>query len=77
MLIKGRPTNPAAKLKPGAAGTHGDHELQPADIQALADIRWAARSNKDWATSDKLRDELAEKGWTVKDGKDSYQLSEI
>ena len=49
----------------------------PADIQALADIRWAARSNKDWATSDKLRDELAEKGWTVKDGKDSYQLSEI
>jgi cysteinyl-tRNA synthetase len=49
----------------------------PADIQALAEIRWAARSNKDWATSDKLRDELAEKGWTVKDGKDSYQLSEI
>ena len=49
----------------------------PADIQALAEIRWAARSNKDWATSDKLRDELAEKGWAMKDGKDSYQLSEI
>jgi cysteinyl-tRNA synthetase len=49
----------------------------PADIQTLADTRWAARSNKDWATSDKLRDELAAKGWAVKDGKDSYQLSEI
>lgn len=47
----------------------------PADIQALADTRWAARSNKDWATSDKLRDELAAKGWTMKDGKDSYELT--
>lgn len=49
----------------------------PPDIQQLADTRWTARSNKDWATSDKLRDELAAKGWSVKDGKDSYQLSEI
>lgn len=47
----------------------------PADIQQLADTRWAARSNKDWATSDKLRDELAAKGWTMKDGKDSYELT--
>jgi len=47
----------------------------PADIQTLADTRWAARSNKDWATSDKLRNELAEKGWTVKDSKDGYELS--
>jgi cysteinyl-tRNA synthetase len=49
----------------------------PADIQALAETRWASRSNKDWATSDKLRDELAEKGWAMKDGKDSYELSKI
>ncbi|MES2981656.1 MAG: cysteine--tRNA ligase [Verrucomicrobiota bacterium] len=49
----------------------------PADIQALADTRWAARSNKDWATSDQLRDQLATKGWAMKDGKDSYELSKI
>jgi cysteinyl-tRNA synthetase len=49
----------------------------PADIQQLADTRWAARSNKDWATSDQLRDELATKGWTMKDGKDAYELSKI
>jgi cysteinyl-tRNA synthetase len=47
----------------------------PPDIQAIADTRWAARSNKDWATSDKLRDELSAKGWTMKDGKDSYELT--
>ena len=47
----------------------------PANIQQLADTRWAARSNKDWATSDQLRDELAAKGWTMKDGKNSYELS--
>jgi cysteinyl-tRNA synthetase len=47
----------------------------PADIQHLADTRWAARANKDWATSDKLRDELVAKGWAMKDGKDSYELT--
>jgi cysteinyl-tRNA synthetase len=47
----------------------------PADIQTIADTRWAARSNKDWATSDQLRDELTAKGWTMKDGKDSYELT--
>lgn len=52
-----------------------DNTEIPSDIQALADTRWAARSNKDWATSDKLRDELAAKGWTMKDGKDSYELT--
>ncbi|MGI8650444.1 MAG: cysteine--tRNA ligase [Rubrobacter sp.] len=29
--------------------------------------RQAARSSKDWATSDRLRDELAAEGWTVED----------
>ena len=47
----------------------------PTDIRELAETRWAARSNKDWAASDKLRDELSAKGWTVKDGKDGYDLS--
>lgn len=54
-----------------------DNTEIPVDIQAIADTRWAARSNKDWATSDKLRDELATKGWTMKDGKDSYELSKV
>jgi cysteinyl-tRNA synthetase len=49
----------------------------PAGIRELAETRWAARSAKDWATSDKLRDELAAQGWAVKDGKDAYDLSRL
>ncbi len=47
----------------------------PADVQALADERWAFRSAKNWAKSDELRDQLAAAGWAVKDGKDGYTLS--
>jgi cysteinyl-tRNA synthetase len=39
----------------------------PADIQALADERQAARDAKDFASSDQLRDQLAELGWMVED----------
>jgi cysteinyl-tRNA synthetase len=47
----------------------------PPEIQALADERWAARTAKNWAESDALRDKLAAQGWLVKDGKDGYILS--
>jgi len=46
----------------------------PADIQQLAEQRWQARSDKDWAKSDELRDELKSLGWIVKDGKDGWSL---
>lgn len=39
----------------------------PAEILALVEQRQQARKNKDWAASDKARDELAAKGWEVKD----------
>ena len=42
----------------------------PADIQAILDQRAVARQAKNWAESDRLRDELAAKGWLVKDSKD-------
>ncbi len=48
----------------------------PAEVKSLAETRWQARSAKDWTTSDKIRDELLSKGWSVKDGKDSYELRE-
>ena len=46
----------------------------PETIRTLADERFAARKNKDWATSDRLRDELAAAGWVVVDAKDGYTL---
>ncbi len=48
----------------------------PADVRAVADARWAARNAKDWTGADRLRAELADLGWTMKDGKESYTLAQ-
>ena len=49
----------------------------PAEIQALADLRAEARKARNWAESDRLRGELAAKGWAVKDSKDGQQLQKV
>ena len=46
----------------------------PEDIRAVAEQRWQARKEKNWAESDRLRAVLAEKGYAVLDGKDGYKL---
>jgi cysteinyl-tRNA synthetase len=46
----------------------------PGEVKALADARLVARQNKDWAESDRLRDELVALGWTVKDIAGGYEL---
>ncbi len=46
----------------------------PAEVKAIADERFLARQNKDWAKSDELRNRLAELGFEVKDAKDGYTL---
>jgi cysteinyl-tRNA synthetase len=48
----------------------------PAEVAALAEQRAAARAAKDWAESDRLRDALADLGWTVTDSKDGQQLQQ-
>ena len=47
----------------------------PAEIQALLDKRAAARKAKDWAESDRLRDEIAAAGWSVKDSRDGQTVT--
>lgn len=42
-------------------------ETAPADVRTLADERRAARAAKDWSASDRLRDQIAAKGWIVED----------
>ncbi len=42
----------------------------PDEIKELIEQRKQARQNKDWALSDKIRDELKEKGYIVKDTKE-------
>jgi cysteinyl-tRNA synthetase len=39
-------------------------------MQIILDLRRDARTNKDWATSDRLRDALAQAGVIIKDTKD-------
>lgn len=47
----------------------GDDKLAPV-MDLVLDLRQQARANKDWDTSDKIRDGLAAAGITVKDSKD-------
>jgi cysteinyl-tRNA synthetase len=47
----------------------------PPEIQALLDRRAEARKAKDWAASDRLRDDLAALGWEVKDTKEGQRLT--
>ena len=47
----------------------------PEDVKAIADERFLARQNKDWAKSDELREVLSQKGYEIKDAKDGYTLS--
>lgn len=47
----------------------------PQNVIDLAEQRVKARQNKDWALSDKLRDEIAGLGFVIKDSKDGYSLS--
>ena len=49
----------------------------PAEVKAVAEERWAARTAKDWAKSDELREKLKEMGYAVKDSKDGYTLTKI
>ena len=44
------------------------------EVIGLAEQRVSARANKNWAESDKLRDQISMLGWTVQDSKDGYKL---
>ena len=47
----------------------------PKDVIGLVKEREDARQNKDWEKSDKIRDQILEKGWTVKDKIDGPKLT--
>ena len=49
----------------------------PEEIAELLEKRKQARENKDWAMSDKIRDELKEKGYSVKDTKEGMTVEKM
>ena len=44
-------------------------------VDMLLNMRLEAKRNKDWATSDKIRNALTELGFTIKDTKDGFEWS--
>ncbi len=58
--------------------SEGKKELElPQEIKTLIEQRKKARENKDWTLSDKIRDELKEKGYIVKDTKEGMKIEKI
>ncbi len=49
----------------------------PAEIQALADERSAAKASKDWARADAIRDELKALGWSAEDSPEGVVLKPL
>jgi len=58
-------------------GFEPDSVETPAEVLALAEQRKTARASKDWAGSDRIRDEIAALGWQVKDTKDGQKLTKL
>jgi cysteinyl-tRNA synthetase len=57
-------------------GSLAEGEVAPAELEELARARLEARAQKDFATSDRLRDEIEAAGWVVRDvdAEPGYQL---
>ena len=49
-------------------------EVIPEDVIALAEARLLARAQKDWVESDRIREEIEAKGFSIKDTGDQYQI---
>ncbi|HPJ17196.1 MAG TPA: cysteine--tRNA ligase [Candidatus Woesebacteria bacterium] len=46
----------------------------PKEIEKLAKLRFEAKAQKNWAESDRLRDEIKEKGYIIEDQPEGYKL---
>ncbi|SFM45557.1 cysteine--tRNA ligase [Methanolobus profundi] len=50
-----------------------EHALSDEEIAEMIELREKARAEKDWASSDSIRDELKEKGIIIEDGKEGVR----
>ena len=55
-------------------GGLAEMEEAPGEVELLAEARRAARERRDFAESDRLRDEIAGLGWDVRDTAGGYEL---
>jgi len=63
------------RLEADGAADGANMDAYKGAIDMLLNMRLEAKRNKDWATSDKIRNELTALGFTIKDGKDSFEWS--
>ena len=70
-----RDTAATAQCMPGvfAFNLGAGLEAYKKAVDLLLDIRMEAKRNKDWATSDKIRNELTAIGFDIKDTKDGVE----
>ena len=60
-------------LKAESESVSQDHEVLGKILDMVMSIRTEAKQKKDWATSDKIRDELKASGVAIKDTKEGYE----
>ena len=60
-------------LKQEAGSSNNREEAYGKVVDMLLEQRMKAKADKDWATSDKIRNELTALGFEVKDTKDSFE----
>lgn len=58
-------------------GLEPDSVSIPAEVLTLVEERQAARVGKDWAGSDRIRDQIAALGWQVKDTKEGPKVTKL
>lgn len=78
------PKSPLADIPPevrtmieAARGTTQVSASPPPEVVTLVEQRQGARERQDWATADRLRDEIAALGWRVIDTPDGPQLEPL
>jgi cysteinyl-tRNA synthetase len=57
-----------------ATNAEKEEDAPPAEALELVEKRKDARTRKDFAESDRLRDEITALGWTVQDSKEGQKL---
>ncbi len=75
----GKPQGPESGIKPEIwemiRAAESEEETPPEEALALLELRRQARARKDFAESDRLREQLAALGWAVVDSKEGQRLS--
>ncbi len=51
--------------------------IVPAEVKKLAEARQAARQNKDWQKADELRKKIREKGFTIDDKTEGFEIGKV